>query len=323
MSKNKTFILSDESLNAYGFRLLTSGANLEQFKRNPVMYYNHDTYSTPIGKWENIRIEGNKVLADAVFDMADPEAAKIAGKVERDFLRMTSLGAIGLEWSDDPKDLLAGQTKATVTKWMAKEASIVGMGANYNAIRLYNADGKLLDDKQVIKLMFDKTIKIKNKMNEELMKMLNLADTATESEVEGAIKLILSDNQRLKDENDVFKARIDALNTAEKQQRTADAIRLTDEAVKDGRLNAEAKAEMLEMFTLDFSKAKKILTSIPKRGSVKVRINTTSNLTDESFVNLSWDEIDKQNKLSELHDNFPDLYADKFEKRFGCKPDEK
>ena len=43
-----TFVLHDESVNTYGFRMLTSGANLEEFKKNPVMLLNHDDYSLPM-----------------------------------------------------------------------------------------------------------------------------------------------------------------------------------------------------------------------------------------------------------------------------------
>lgn len=324
MSKTKTFILSDNSLNSYGFRLLTSGANLEQFKKNPVMYYNHDTWSTPIGKWENIRVEDDKVLADAVFDLADAEAAKIAGKVERDFIRMTSVGVVALEWSEESEHMMPGQTRPTVTKWIAKEASIVGMGANHNALRLYDRNGKLLNGEEQIKLMFDTNLELNNnKMNENLIKMLELDDGASEGTVLGAIKLLLSDTKRLVDENKTFKERIDALNEAEKRQRTDEAIHLTDEAVKDGRLNADARAEMLEMFELDFEKAKKVLTAIPKRESVKDKLKNQENLNDEAYqamVKMNWDDIDKEGKLSELREDYPDLYDEKFEKRFGVKP---
>ena len=34
---SKTFVLHDESVNTYGFRMLTSGANLDEFRKNPVM----------------------------------------------------------------------------------------------------------------------------------------------------------------------------------------------------------------------------------------------------------------------------------------------
>lgn len=39
--KKKTFVLSDESVNSYGFRVLTDGIALDNFKKNPVMLWNH------------------------------------------------------------------------------------------------------------------------------------------------------------------------------------------------------------------------------------------------------------------------------------------
>src|SRR5690606_9730609 len=141
MSKqNKSWVLIDESVTTYGFRVLMSGADISQFKRNPVLFYNHDEWSLPVGRWENIRIEGDKLLADPVFDMEDEQGAKIAGKVERDFLRAASMSLRILETSDDPKLMKKGQSKSTVTKWTAREGSIVGIGANHNALRLYDKD---------------------------------------------------------------------------------------------------------------------------------------------------------------------------------------
>ena len=64
----KSLTLSTENLNNYGTWLPVSGAQLEDFKRNPVMFYDHQTYKKPIGHWENIRIENGKIIADPVFD---------------------------------------------------------------------------------------------------------------------------------------------------------------------------------------------------------------------------------------------------------------
>ena len=101
-----TFVLHDESVNTYGFRMLTSGANLEEFKKNPLMLLNHDDYSLPIGRWENIRVEGGKILADAVFDEGDARAAEVKRKVENDFIRMASIGAWPPEEKSDAYDLM-------------------------------------------------------------------------------------------------------------------------------------------------------------------------------------------------------------------------
>ena len=73
--------------------MLTSGADLSVFENNPVMLLNHDDWELPIGRWENIRIEGTLILADAVFDEDDERAADVMGKVDRGFLRAASIGA--------------------------------------------------------------------------------------------------------------------------------------------------------------------------------------------------------------------------------------
>ena len=77
------------------------------------MLYNHNDWSRPIGRWENIRIEGGKILADPVFDMEDKRengGAEIASQVERDFIRMASIGAWPPdEVDDDPYRWTSGQ----------------------------------------------------------------------------------------------------------------------------------------------------------------------------------------------------------------------
>jgi len=54
-------------------------------------------YARRTNRWENIRVEGTQILADAVFDMKDPRAAQVTGKVQDDFMRMASIGAWVLE----------------------------------------------------------------------------------------------------------------------------------------------------------------------------------------------------------------------------------
>ncbi|MBR4583052.1 MAG: hypothetical protein IKO34_04485, partial [Bacteroidales bacterium] len=75
----KTFVLCDSSsINSQGFRIPLEGMNLDRFRVNPVMLYQHDKYSV-IGKWENIRIEDGKLLADAKFDSEDELARQVEG----------------------------------------------------------------------------------------------------------------------------------------------------------------------------------------------------------------------------------------------------
>lgn len=141
-----SFILSDSSLNSYGFRILTSGAKLDVFKNNPVMYafHGHHGRYMPIGKWTNIRVEDDKLLADPEFDEADDFALDVKGKVERGYMKAASVGFEIIAFSEDPKLMLRGQKRPTVTEWEPFEASIVPVGSNRKALKLRNNAGLFL-----------------------------------------------------------------------------------------------------------------------------------------------------------------------------------
>ena len=96
-----------------------------------------------------------------------------------------------------------------------------------------------------------------------------------------------------------------------------------DAAVRDGRINADGKDTYLRFFDKDFESAKKALAAIPVRSRVTAHIQGGAGASATELSDLSgksWDELDKANKLTLLHDSYPDLYAQKFEERFGCKP---
>jgi len=330
----KTFVLHDESVNTYGFRMLTSGADLSEFRKNPVMLLGHNDWSLPIGKWENIRIKDGQILADPVFDLKDERGSEIARKVDDGFIRMASIGAWAPEeLSDDPALKYPGQAGPTVTKWKVREASIVTIGANHNALAFYDRQGSVVDIKnseQLISLFdlsTDEGKNNKNDKNKESMKnllvMLGLADTASEGDAMNALRGVIQNSDRLKAENATFAARIDALTKAEKEKRKTDAVALVDAAVKDARIDAKAKETYLKLFDADFDSAKAALESLPKRQSVVGMIEAaqgkaTTELTD--LQKMSWDELDKAEKLTVLKDQFPDVYSEKFKARFGCEP---
>jgi len=318
----KSFVLHDETVNTLGFRMLTSGADLTEFRKNPVMLLNHNDWSLPIGRWENIRVEDGKILADPVFDMQDERGVEVAGKVDRDFVRMASIGAWPPEEvSDDLFLRLPGQTLPTVTKWKVREGSIVPIGANHNSLAFYDVDGNtidLTDASAVIKL-----VDTNNFSNMPFKKILQLADNATQEEQIAALRLVLSDRDRLKTENVTLAGRVDELNNASKAKQTAEGIALIDAAVLDGRLNASAKADMIKLFDVDFESGKKVLAAIPTRQSVVGRIETSEGGNAVELADLQkkdWDTIDKEGKLVLLKDKYIDLYKEKFKTRFGCEP---
>lgn len=324
MKKKKSFVLHDESVNTYGFRMLTSGCDLTEFRKNPVMLLNHNDWSTPIGRWENIRVEDGKILADPVFDLSDERGAEIARKVEEDFIRMASIGAWPpAELSDDSALMWPGQSGPTVTRWVAREASIVTIGGNHNALAFYDREGNkidMTDTSAVIQLVDNHNSSIKMKL---LTQMLQLSDAATESEVANAMRTIISDRDRLKTENVTLTGRIDELNSAAKAAKSAEAIALIDAAVKDGRINAQAKESFVKMFDNDFDAAKTALENIPARGSVTTHIRQSQESNAVELADLQkkdWNDLDKEGRLVTLKDKYPDLYKEKFKARFGTEP---
>ena len=144
----KEVIISTEAVNSYGTRVLTSGIDLEQFKRNPVLLWMHrrafDGESMPIGKIDNLRVEEGKLIGTPVFDQNDEFARKIESKWESGFLRMASAALEPIEVNPDPALALEGQTRATVTRCKLIEVSIVDIGGNDEALQLCGADGKQL-----------------------------------------------------------------------------------------------------------------------------------------------------------------------------------
>lgn len=148
----KTFICSDESINRYGFRVLTAGIDISLFKKNPIMLFNHermswgaDVYNGPIGRWDNIEKKESQLLADPVVDADDPKGAILSKKVENDFIRAASIGFKIIETSEDPKLMLPGQTRPTVTKCKLIEISLVDIPANTNAVSLFDDAGNLIE----------------------------------------------------------------------------------------------------------------------------------------------------------------------------------
>ena len=326
MTKNKSMVLHDESLNTHGFRMITAGADLSEFLKNPVMLLNHDDWSLPIGRWENIRQEGALILADPVFDLKDERGKVVAQKLSDDFVRAASIGAWPpTETSTEPQHMLTGQTHPTVTKWKVREASICTIGANHNALVFYDAKGEKMDLKdpaQVLKL-FD----LQNQFtNENKMSVLNailkLADTATEQDRANAVTALLTSNAQLTDTNAQLQAKLSAQVEAEKTARKAQAVVLTDAAIADGRINAADKKQWIELFDNSFDNIKLVLEGLPKRKSVKELIDEANKGSHAELADLqkaTWDELDKAGKLIGLRDNHPDLYKEKYKAKFGVE----
>lgn len=317
----KSFVLHDDTLNTHGYRMLTSGADLTEFQKNPVMLYMHNDWSAPIGRWENIRKDGNRILADPVFDENDPAALQIKSKVDNNFIRMASIGSWPPEEiTDDPTLQLPGQKGPTVVKWKPREASIVPIGSNHNALVFYDretGDKINLNDKNIMDFFNVKPNK-KSKMN-KLNQILKLADTAEELDQYQAIQTILSERDTFKKENERLVKLMDEQKQAGVAAKKAEAITLIDAAVKDGRMDATVKDNFTKLFDANFEAAKAIVEALPKRSSVSVMLEKAGEQNNTELADImkrSWDELDKGGKLASVKEKFPEVYKQKYDEKF-------
>lgn len=179
----KRVVLSTEALNQYGTWLPASGARLKRFMSNPVMFYDHQTYKMPIGHWENIRIENNRIIADPVFDEGDPVAKDVKRKWENGDIKGASMGVDIITLSDSPEWIKPGQKRPTVIEYDPYEASMTPLPNNEECLTL-RREGIMLSngisDEIVGKILPE--LKPINKMKKIALK-LGLAEEATEDQI--------------------------------------------------------------------------------------------------------------------------------------------
>ena len=143
MSKTKRVRISNESLNSYGFRVLTSGMEVGQYSRNPVLLYMHERGNV-IGYVKDLKVEDNEITGELMFDEATELSQRCKKQWEFGSLKMVSVGIDILEMSEDPKFLVEGQLRPTVTKSKLFEVSLVDVGANDDALVLQK-DGQRIE----------------------------------------------------------------------------------------------------------------------------------------------------------------------------------
>ena len=93
--------ISDESVNCYGTRIITSGIDLTQYERNPVLLYMHDRSQGVVGLVKNLKVENGELTGEIEFDGATELSQRLKKQYEFGSMRMVSANLQILETSDD------------------------------------------------------------------------------------------------------------------------------------------------------------------------------------------------------------------------------
>lgn len=272
------FILNDGTKNSHGFRIPTSGINLDRFKKNPVMLDDHYRSTRAVlGKWENIEITDGVLSAVPVFDMDDEDAAKVAGKVERGFLNAASMG---INFSRDNFRMINDELVLEACELF--EASIVAVPSNSNSLRLY-LDGKLLEETEIEELCLsfgapDPTPK--QNQNEVNMKialkpavLLSLGFAAGTTEVDAA-ELEAKINQ-LSAEKQAAELKLAQKVEAEEQAKLTAIKNEVAQAVKDGKITADKADQFENLGIANHQLMTETLAAIPNKTSLGAQVKPT------------------------------------------------
>ena len=117
---------------------------------------------------------------------------------------------------------------------------------------------------------------------------------------------------------ETLKQQLDAAN-----ERETDAY--LNQAVAAGKIASDQVASYKALMSADAENTRKIIDAMPAKQQKSVSINdllagakgVTASAGAQDLANMSWDEIDKAGRLAELKNNFPELYARKYQEAFG------
>ena len=154
----------------------------------------------------------------------------------------------------------------------------------------------------------------KNMLFDELKKRPSFANIATEEAMMAHITTIENQAAKVPALEDKVKELTEKLETNQKEAHTA----YLNQAVAEGKITKEQLPTFLNLMKSDEANTRAVIEAMPKRGTARVEnyIHTGSTGGQTDLVNMSWDEIDKAERISELKNKYPELYKEKFEARF-------
>ena len=310
MSTSKKVRLTTDRVNAYGYRVLTSGIDIEQYRRNPVLLWMHRRGEV-IGHLDNIEVDADGITGELVFDEASERGREVAAQWEAESLRMVSVGLEIIETSDAPDDIEIGQTRPTVTRSKLLEVSVVDIGANDDALRLSH-NGEIITlgegSDAVLPLLPQPDNLNTNDMTlrEQIIEALGLETTVADSDVVDNIRLLVSMETDYAD----TLARYEELRL---ETVTAEV----DSLVQRGALAAEGREAFIALGVQDRNALRLVTQHVrPAHVSAIGQLNVGEQTPDKATLIKEWDDLDRQNLLFDLRTNDPQKFQTLFEAKF-------
>lgn len=301
--------ISNCSINSYGTRVLTSGMDVEQYQRNPVLLYMHERGQV-IGYVKDLKVEGEDVTGELLFDEATELSKRCKKQWEFGSLKMVSVGIDIVEMSEEKSMLVQGQTRPTIVKSKLFEVSLVDIGSNDDAI-VMKKDGRqielgkdgvcaipLLNNNQNINQMDQKVIALQ----------LGLPDTATEDEIKAKME-----------ELKASKAQVTALEKEKETLTLAAITQAVETAITEKRIGADRKDQFINLGkSIGVDELKKTFAAM----SPQVKLSTVitqhggapASVTKATYAKLS--DV-PEDELETMRAENPDAYKKLYKAEYG------
>ena len=306
--------LTDDSLNSHGSRVLTTGVDISQYERNPVLLYMHER-GRVIGFMKELKVENNEITGEPVFDCATELSKQCKKQWEIGSLRMVSIGIDILELSDKAEHLVPGQTSPTITKSKIFETSIVDIGANNNSIRM-RRNGKQItlgkDSENPLPQLNNITHTTKEEMElKRIALQLGFPETADEAAILSKIA--------------EFKGQAEEAAKLKKEKDDLILAQVTgavETAIKENRVTADKKEHFINLGkTVGLEVLKTTLESMSPSVKLSAMINPGSGTPDTTKGTYSKLSEVPAEELKKMREENPAEYKKLFKAEYGyeCK----
>lgn len=318
----KRYVLSDSSVNVYGYRLLTTGYEADQFRRNPIGYYMHRRDDGIALKWEDIQVDGDCISGIPVINLAHPRGEQICAEAANGFLNAASVGHIVvLEHSADPELQLPGQTGPTITRWYNKECSLVDIPGNCNALTsLYDAQENELN---LISNGSDiLTLTSTRDTLAGMCTLLQLPANSALADMAGAIKAITTKAEILATENSGLAVQATALQQQiaelKATQTKSEINSVLDRALEERKITVELRSQLAADYAGNPDGLRRLVAALPVYRSVT---GSLIGRAEAATTTWQWDDYEKNDPsgklLKELRSTDPVRYKQIFDNKFA------
>ncbi|OWP87510.1 MULTISPECIES: phage protease [Flavobacterium] len=311
---DKEFCLTDDSVNVYGYRCLTSGLLLEEVKRNPIGFKMHNRDNGIVVRWEDFRLEGDKLMAKPVINLSHPEGEQTVSEIENGFLNAASVGRIVvLEATNAPELQLEGQTQPTVTKWFPREISLVDIPGNYNALaNLFDENDNALNLADFTNNLEPMSKTVLNAA--QILTALNLSDSAAEADVLNALTNLIDTAAKVPQLEKDLSDKTTELNSLKSATQKKEVEDLIAKGKADKKLTVELANTLLADYEANPSGLKNLIDALPAQMSLMDNLDPGA--VPEKFAGKSWDDLYASNELETVRTKYPDLFESLRKEKF-------